>query len=291
MIENDDDDNKNPPETKEEQYEVEVIPDVTETKKPVAKTETDDDDEDYGDYSAKVKHRIGKEVAKRRGAERERDADRLRLTQLEQQLRQAGTRIDKGDQQTVDAEERRIAAEISKAQRDFREAREKGDVDGESSALASIAEAKADKKALDLYKQDRRLPGKDQPQQEEQRQAAPKLHPLAEEWKEENESWFEKHSPTGRRMTSMAYAIDQELAEEGFDLNSPDYYAELTKRVQKQFPEFFKKPAVRSQPVAEVTRSEQPKKTRLEVSESEAKVARSLGVTLADYARNRRVNE
>ena len=59
-----------------------------------------------------------------------------------------------------------------------------------------------------------------------------KTPPLAADWVKENSQWFNK--PGFRKETAMAYGIDAELTEEGWDVNDPDYYSEMDKRLKDQ---------------------------------------------------------
>lgn len=44
-------------------------------------------------------------------------------------------------------------------------------------------------------------------------------------------------------MTNAAYGIHNQLAQEGFDLSSDEYYDELNRRIRKAFPHKFRKQA------------------------------------------------
>ena len=63
----------------------------------------------------------------------------------------------------------------------------------------------------------------------------PPPDPRAEDWASKNE-WFGKDSA----MTYTAFDLHKKLTEqEGFDPNSPEYYAEIDKRIRVDFPHKF----------------------------------------------------
>ena len=66
-----------------------------------------------------------------------------------------------------------------------------------------------------------------------------KAPPLATEWVKENSKWFNK--PGYRKETAMAYGIDAELTEEGWDVHDPGYYDEMTKRLKESGLSYFNK--------------------------------------------------
>ena len=66
-----------------------------------------------------------------------------------------------------------------------------------------------------------------------------KAPPLATEWVKENSTWFNK--PGYRKETAMAYGIDAELTEEGWDVHDPGYYDEMTKRLKSSGLSYFNK--------------------------------------------------
>ena len=66
-----------------------------------------------------------------------------------------------------------------------------------------------------------------------------KAPPLATEWVKENSTWFNK--PGFRKETAMAYGIDAELTEEGWDVHDPGYYDEMNKRLKASGLGYFTK--------------------------------------------------
>ena len=132
-----------------------------------------------------------------------------------------------------------------------------------------------------------------------QAQAAPQVpvrpDPKAEEWAENNK-WFGENDA----MTFAAFGIHKTLVEEeGFDTNSPEYYAEIDKRVRDAFPHKFNDTSVEQvvsvsegrrpqQTVASAVRSSNSGRKTVKLSPSEVAIANKLGVPLNEYAKYKR---
>jgi hypothetical protein len=100
-----------------------------------------------------------------------------------------------------------------------------------------------------------------QRQQAQQPKVDPNVVNYAKQWMEAN-PWYD---PTGRdRDSALTKAIDNELAGEGFDPASRDYWEELTARVADAFGEGEKKPKRRAPPTGR-TREHAPTSTKKEI--------------------------
>ena len=90
-------------------------------------------------------------------------------------------------------------------------------------------------------------------------------------------------------MTLTAFSIHKSLVEsEGFDPQSDDYYRELDTRIRTEFPHKFEtKQAKSSGPVvAGANRNTQrSNKKSVKLTESQVAIARKLGITNEQYAR------
>jgi hypothetical protein len=106
----------------------------------------------------------------------------------------------------------------------------------------------------------------------------------AEEWATKN-SWFGKD----RAMTFTAFEHHKDLVEkEGFDPKSDEYYAEIDKRIQVDFPHKFDRkegPAKTVQTVASVKRGVKPGRKSVKLTSSQVQIARKLNVPLEEYAK------
>ena len=99
-------------------------------------------------------------------------------------------------------------------------------------------------------------------------------------------------------MTFAAFGIHKTLVEEeAFDTNSPEYYAEIDKRVREAFPHKFNEETVveqtvsvsegrrPQQAVASAVRSSSSGRKTVKLSPSEVTIANKLGVPLTEYAK------
>ena len=108
--------------------------------------------------------------------------------------------------------------------------------------------------------------------------------PKAEQWAQKN-TWF----GDDEAMTYAAFGIHKKLVEdEGFDPQSNDYYNELDRRMQTEFPHKLnggsKRPA---QTVASVSRNTSGRSSgkKVRLTPSQVAIAKKLGVPLEEYAK------
>lgn len=158
--------------------------------------------------------------------------------------------------------------------------------------------------------------------EEEQADAAPsqqqvqpqvRLTSKMQEWMDEN-PWFN----TNKRMTAFAFGVHEELIDKGIPPESPKYFSEINKAVRGAFAEYFdagdddgderderqdrqdrqpdrdqrdrrgNPPPQRRTNVAAPTRSAAVRNpTKVELTSSEMAVARRLGITPEQYAREK----
>ena len=109
--------------------------------------------------------------------------------------------------------------------------------------------------------------------------------PKAQTWAAKNE-WFGQD----RIATNVALSIHENLANEGFDLNSDEYYNELDNRLKEELPNRFKNVEADQKPVQTVaspsrtTSSGRKPSNRVELSPSKQRLAKRLGVSFKYYA-------
>jgi hypothetical protein len=169
-------------------------------------------------------------------------------------------------------------------------AREAGDINAEVDAQRSIAQLTVEESRLNALKerqsQDKertvRTPSLDQSLQGQ----TPPPDPKAEDWASKND-WFGKDNA----MTYTAFDLHKKLTEqEGFDPNSPEYYAEIDKRIRVDFPHKFgntksQESTKPTQTVASATRSVKPGRQTVRLTSSQVVIAKKLGVPLEEYAK------
>ena len=125
-----------------------------------------------------------------------------------------------------------------------------------------------------------------QPSQQQPKQ--PKPDPRAEQWASENE-WFGQD----KIMTTAAFTLHNQLTqEEGFDVNTEEYYTAIDSRMRTEFPHKFQKPTAKKTGGVQVasagnsaSRNKQGRRT-VKLTPSQVAIAKKLGVPLEEYAKH-----
>ena len=190
----------------------------------------------------------------------------------------------------------RVESQITLARQALKTASESQDPDAIANATEALTMATSDKARLEQYRQDQKRYEEQEAAYNEQVQNQPdyleQQQPIqqydepsdkAQTWAKQN-TWFGKDQVA----TSVAFAVHNQLENEGFDTESDEYYTELNNRVQQELPHKFnveadKKPV---QTVASATRNTSTgrKQNRIELTPSEQALAKKLGVSFKDYA-------
>jgi hypothetical protein len=190
----------------------------------------------------------------------------------------------------------RVESQITLARQALRQASESQDPEAIANATEALTMATSDKARLEQYRQDQKRYEEQEAAYNEQVQNQPdyleQQQPIqqydepsdkAQTWAKQN-TWFGKDQVA----TSVAFAVHNQLENEGFDTESDEYYTELNSRVQQELPHKFnveadKKPV---QTVASATRNTSTgrKQNRIELTPSEQALAKKLGVSFKDYA-------
>jgi len=250
-------------------YENEVKYDV-ETK-PTEKIPAYSDDMPY---SVKVRKRIQKEVAKRAEAEQ-------KLVEMEE-------RMSKMEKKTYDIASKSLSNQLSNVSNDLKSAIEEGNTDKQVKLYENMAEIRSQMTKTEDYAA--QVP---KPKEKTEKKAPP----LATEWVKENSAWFNK--PGYRKETAMAYGIDAELTEEGWDVHDPGYYDEMTKRLKASGLPYFNKSEENTSkaeqnvvqknnrvqsPVAGVSRKKGSSSNRVKLTSDDLATAKNFGININDEA-------
>ena len=116
-------------------------------------------------------------------------------------------------------------------------------------------------------------------QPEQQPIEKPQASPRAKAWASKN-TWFGQD----KAMTNAAFGIHQDLVEQGFDLESDEYYNEVDKLMRGYFPQKFMNDNKPIQTVASAGRKQLGRKT-VTLTRSQVAIAKKLGVPLEEYAK------
>ena len=298
---NDDAQTENQVETKEEVSVVETKdsssqPQEASDEKQEASDEKDAKDLELENYSKDVQRRIAKLTGKWREAQRQRD-EAIEFARLQKKQREElSKKYSSVEQAGVKDREERIKSGLLAAQTKLATARANDDVAAEVEAQKEIARLGYEESRLAEAKElaestkqtevkAEEMPAFNQPQPQQQN-----VDPRAEAWGAKNK-WF----GTDTAMTYTAFDIHNKLEAEGYDANSDDYYAEIDKRIRLEFPHKFAtttdttaqttKPV---QTVASATRSTKSGRRTISLTPSEVAIAKKLGVSLEDYAKQKK---
>ena len=244
-------------------------------------------------YSEGVQKRISKLTKKWREAERQKEAALDYAKGVQYEHSQLKTKFSKLEPNYVKALENRVTAGMDAAKAKLTTAREAGDINAEVDAQKSIAQLGIEEVRLNALK-DRQSQDKEKAVQTPTLQdtvgRTPPPDPKAEAWAEKN-AWFGKDNA----MTYTAFDYHKKLTEEeGFDPNSDEYYAEINKRMQLDFPHKFGKTDSQestklTQTVASAKRSVNPSRKTIRLTSSEVAIAKKLGVPLEEYAKQLKI--
>jgi len=248
---------------KEEVKEEKVEEKQESSDKPQEAKEEEKPKQELEEYSEGVQKRISKLTKKWREAERQKEAAVEFARGGQAELTELRTRLTKLEPNYVKAIENRVTSGLEAAKAKLTTAREAGDINAEVDAQRSIAQLTVEETRLNALKerqsQDKertvRTPSLDQSLQGQ----TPPPDPRAEDWASKND-WFGKDNA----MTYTAFDLHKKLTEqEGFDPNSPEYYAEIDKRIRVDFPHKFgnntsQESTNRTQIVASAKRSVHP---------------------------------
>jgi len=270
----------------------------TTEQEPEVKTEEKTEEkpkEELEQYSEGVQKRISKLTKKWREAERQKEAAIDYAKGVQYEHSQLRTRFSKMEPNYVKALENRVASGMDAAKAKLTTAREAGDINAEVEAQKSIAQLGIEEVRLNALK-DRQSQDKEQevrtPTLQDTVGKTPPPDPKAEDWASKNE-WFGKDNA----MTYTAFDYHKKLTEqEGFDPNSPEYYAEIDKRMRLDFPHKFdntksQESTNRTQIVASAKRSVHPGRKTVRLTSSQVAIAKKLGVPLEEYAKQLKITK
>jgi hypothetical protein len=255
------------------------------------------DDEVRG-YAKAAQKRIGQMTA-RIHAERRRADEIARENQeainlarrLMSENNQLKTFVEQGEKVLMGEHRGRLQSQLEQAKVAYKEAHDAGDAQGMVVAQEAIATAVAKmerasaQRPLQLQKEDEAIFNRASQGQPQQAQA----DPAAVKWAEKN-TWFGRDDA----MTGYALGFHKQLVErEGILPDQPEYYAKLNQEMRRRFPDRFRTngsngremPERRSAPpVGSVSRTGNGSPRTVKITESQARLAKRLGLTVEQYA-------
>lgn len=272
---------------------------------PSPSADTQANREELDAISDNVQKRIAKLTARMREAERREQAAIEYAKGLQTQTQTLQQKLVHTDYSRLNEAKTRLDTQQATLKAIIRKAREEGDIDTETEANQRLTDLMMEQRQVAswLQSQGQQVQAYQQPQNyqqqvQQQYQAPapqpqrPTPSPQAEEWAERN-PWFGQD----RVMTYAAWGIHETLvSQEGIDPNSEEYYTELDRRLQEEFPNKFQNRSSAQQPirqqrsapaVAPATRSSGINNVRrtVRLSPSQVAIAKKLGVPIEEYAK------
>lgn len=199
-----------------------------------------------------------------------------------------------GEKELISTYQTSAEMELDKAERNYKEAYDSGDSDRLLAAQKELVRAEMKLDKAKNFRPTVQAEENDVQPAPQRPTAEPQMDPKVASWVSRN-PWFV--DPNKRAMRKYAEGVHEELAERygrGF-IGTDEYYGSIDKEVKKRFPEEFasssandeEKPQ-RTKPatvVAPAKRSTAPKQVAL--SKTEANLAKKLGLTNEQYAREK----
>ena len=245
--------------------------------------------------AAYAQNRINKAVAQAKDFQRRELMAVQYAKQLEEENQKLKATKESFEKNMFDSRKSETDSTIELAKQAHKQAVEANDAEAIARATELLSTAIAEKKYIEASEQRSQFESDynqavtqevESPLQEPQQvQEYAEPSPKAQEWAAKN-PWFNQD----RVATTVALTIHEQLAAEGFDLNSDEYYNELDNRLRSEIPNKFDNNVEATKPVQTVASPSRTTSTgrkpsnRVELSPSEQRLAKRLGVSFKDYA-------
>lgn len=299
------------PQVVEDEFDIEVVDDTPEEDRRPPRTEAKEpepqgEEDELKNYSENVQKRIKRlkyefheERRQKERSEREKAEALNYAAVLQQQLEQFRQQNEASQRALVQTSVKQKGSELEAAKRQLKEAYESGDTDKMASAQEAIAVLANEKRVLESYTpptgasvsylQPQETPQPQYTPQPAPQPQAPQVSAKAVLWKERN-PWF------GQDMALTGYAIDihNKLVNAGVDTESDQYYQAIDSAVNQfknNIPGTQEKPATpapkpKNGVVVSSSRTASGQtRTKVQLTESALAVAKRLGITPQQYAK------
>ena len=254
----------------------------------VEKTQPKDELDEISDS---VQKRIDKLTYKMREAERQRDEAVNYAQSVNQTATSLKEKLKNSDSSLFKEYDNRVQSEIERAKTMLREAQDSGDGGAVADATEKLSRVSAEAENLRRLSAQQQVRERNQPQEVPVQPYQPTLQPQASGPDPKAEQWAKKNTWFGddQAMTFAAFGIHKELVEGGIDPTSDQYYSEVDKRMQDNFPhKFSEEQSAPVQQVAASSRGASGKRTsrKIRLSPSQVAIAKRLNVPLEEYAKH-----
>ena len=281
---------------KENTLEAEVTEDAPvvedKSKQEEVKTEEEPKKDSKEKYSKNVQKRFD-EYAYQLGESRRREEEAIKIAQvLKSERDKVQQELSKLNTGYVGAEGGRIESSMEAAKAKLKKAMDDQDSEAMAAANLELGKLGADQARYEQLKAQQEALAK-APKQEKEveipkaQEQAPVKDPKAEAWAVEND-WFGRD----KVMTNVAYAIHEDLVNQGVDPRTDYYYTEIDKRMRENLPHKFQQDSSPEEPaaqqpvqtVASANRNRGTGRNVVKLSSSEAAIAKRLGLSNEQYA-------
>jgi len=253
---------------------VEIEENTTETKP-----------EELEEYSAGVKKRIDKLTKKMREAERREEAAIEYARKVQGQSKILQSQLTQKDALFVEEGTKKLDAQEEFAKRAMQAAIQEGDTEKQVEAQQAMAKMAIERERLVAEKiqleAQKAQPQAQEQQYVEQQPVQPRPSGKAKDWADKND-WFN----SDRAMTFTSMEIHKDLVQEGFDVETDEYYNEIDARIRKEFPQKFGDQPKVTQKVASAVRTSSNGRRTVRLTSSQVAIAKKLGVPLEEYAKH-----
>ena len=262
------------------------------SKQEEVKDEEEPKEDSKQKYSKSVQKRFD-EYAYQLGESRRREEEAIQIAQaIKAERDKIQEELGKLNSGYVTEMGGRLTGSMEAAKAKLKKAMEDQDYDAVANAQLEIGRLGAEQGQYEQMKAQQEARAKAPKQEQEVEipkapQQQPVKDPKAEAWASENE-WF----GTDKVMTNVAYAIHEDLVNQGVDPRTDYYYSEIDKRMRENLPHKFEQNSsseepARQQPVQTVASAHRNRGTGrnvVKLSSSEAAIAKRLGLSNEQYA-------
>ena len=246
--------------------------------------------DDLSDVSEKVKKRIDKLTFKIRESERRERAALEYAKSIQTKLDDSETKYTKTSKSYVEQYSARVVAEQEKARQSLKDAINEQDADkiADANSLMAKLAIEAEKAKMTAAEEEEREEHRKTQVSQPQENTQPPQNPTYPEPSRKAQNWADKNEWFGsdKIMTSAAFQIHQDLLDQGFDVESQEYYNEIDKTMKDNFPHKFNRqePKKIVQTVASAQRNQNGRRS-VKLTRSQIAIAKKLGVPLEEYAK------
>ncbi len=267
-------------------HEADVDDSIKEETTPVVEQK-----DELDEVTDSVQKRIDKLTYKMREAERQRDEAVNYASSINQNNTQLKEKLKNSDSSLFKEYDNRVQSEIAGAKILLKEAQDLGDSVAVADATEKLSRASAEAENLRRLSAQQALREKKASQDVPVDNYQPRLQPQTKGPDPKAEQWAEKNKWFGddQAMTFAAFGIHKQLVENGYDPSSDDYYSEVDRQMQDNFPhKFSEEQSAPVQQVAASSRGASGKKSsrKIKLTPSQVAIAKRLNVPLEEYAKH-----